>query len=138
MASSHHRRWSDYPSPGRSNPTKNEHDASDNPQTDLFAALSGIENNVTSKDYKGGTASAVLGGIVLDLRKAEIKSSAKLSLFTFCGGVELRVPETWRVNVSGTPLLGGWENRTATPADKNAPILNIDATCILGGIEIKN
>lgn len=123
---------------GKSAKDKSTRDSSNDPKTDLFAALSGIENKVTSKDYRGGSASAVLGGIGLDLRKADIKGSANLSLFTFCGGIELSVPETWRVNVTGTPLLGGWENRATEPTDKNAPVLNIDATCMLGGIEIKN
>ena len=106
--------------------------------SDLFAALAGIDNKVTSQSYKGGKVSAVMGGVSLDLRKADIKDVAQLDLFAFWGGVEVKVPETWRVNVSGTPLLGGWDNKGGKPENKKAPVLNINATCIMGGVDIKN
>ncbi len=107
-------------------------------KTNLNAIIAGLENHVTSPDYQGGSVTAVLGGVALDLRKADIKTKAQLDIMTFCGGVELRVPESWRVHVTGTPLLGGWENKTAKPDAKDAPVLEITATCVLGGIEIKN
>ncbi|MDQ5932386.1 MAG: hypothetical protein QG649_471 [Patescibacteria group bacterium] len=106
--------------------------------SDLFAALAGIDSKINANDYQGGKATAILGGISLDLRKAEIKSTASLELFAFMGGVELKVPEHWQVNVAGTPLLGGWENKTVKPTAKKAPVLNITATCFMGGVEIKN
>lgn len=111
---------------------------SDEDTTDLFAALAGIDTKVTSHGYKGGKASAILGGISIDLRKADIKNTAQLDLFTFWGGIELKVPETWQVNVSGTPLMGGWDNKADKPDNKKAPVLNVNATCIMGGVDIKN
>ncbi len=107
-------------------------------KTDLFAALGGVDTKVTAIDYQGGKAAAILGGISLDLRKATVKGTATLDLLTVMGGVELKVPENWHINVSGTPILGGWENKTAKPEGKNAPILNVNATCVMGGVEIKN
>lgn len=106
--------------------------------TNLNAVLAGLENHVTSPDYQGGSITAILGGVGLDLRKADIKTKARLDITTFCGGVEIRVPENWRVQVSGTPVLGGWENTAAKPTSKDAPVLEITTTCMLGGIEIKN
>lgn len=117
---------------------KADKNTTEDAQTDLFAALSAIESKVTATSYQGGKATAILGGISLDLSKAEIKEVTNLSLLTLMGGIELRVPETWNVNVSGTPLLGGWENKANKPTAKKAPTLNIDATCVMGGIEIKN
>ena len=116
----------------------NHPNTSDETTTNLFAALAGIDNRVTTQIYKGGKASAVLGGISLDIRKANIKDVAELEVFTFWGGIELKVPENWHVNVSGTPLMGGWDNKADKPKDKKAPTLNINATCIMGGVEIKN
>lgn len=110
----------------------------ENSSTNLFTALSGIQNRVTSDNYQGGEATAILGGITLDLREAKIKDSANLNLLTIMGGVELRVPNTWNVNVKGTPILGGWENGATKPTSEKAPTLNIDAMCVMGGIEIKN
>lgn len=105
---------------------------------DLFAGFSGHEAKSTSEDFKGGKATAIFGGIELDLRNAKIKEKADLEVFAAFGGIDIRVPEGWRVEVSGTPILGGWENKTDTPKDKNAPVLNIQGTCLCGGVSIKS
>ncbi|OYX41596.1 hypothetical protein B7Y94_04730 [Candidatus Saccharibacteria bacterium 32-49-12] len=107
-------------------------------RSELHAAFAGIENHVTSRDYKGGSLSAIFGGIALDLTKADIKDAANLDILAICGGVELRVPENWRVEIAGTPILGGWENKTVKPTSEKAPTLKISVTCIMGGLEIKN
>jgi len=56
------------------------------------------------------------------------------------GGVDVLVPKGWRVSVDGTPILGGCEDKTTgdgeLPAD--APVLNVHATAILGGVGVKN
>jgi len=79
-----------------------------------------------------------MGGIELDLRRAGIERRADISVFAFWGGVEIKVPPTWRVTVRGLPLLGGWENKTAIPAGPNAPELVVHLTTIMAGAEIKN
>lgn len=106
--------------------------------TSLFVIFAGIETRNKSDNYSGGKATAVLGGITLDLRDATIKKEATLEVFTMMGGLELRVPEGWKVHASGTPVMGGWEDKTTAPTDKNAPILHVNSTCIMGGVEIKN
>jgi predicted membrane protein len=105
---------------------------------DLFAGFSGHEAKSSSEDFKGGKATAIFGGIELDLRKAVIKEKADLEVFAAFGGIEIRVPEGWKVEVSGTPILGGWEDKTDVPKDKNAPVLSIQGTCLCGGVSIKN
>ncbi|HSE29183.1 MAG TPA: DUF5668 domain-containing protein [Candidatus Saccharimonadales bacterium] len=105
---------------------------------DLFAGFSGHEAKSSSDDFKGGKATAIFGGIELDLRHAKIKDKASLEVFAAFGGIDIRVPEGWRVEVSGTPILGGWENKTDEPKEKNAPTLIIQGTCLFGGVSIKN
>lgn len=107
-------------------------------KSNLFAILSSIESKVTASAYNGGHATALLGGITIDLRNADIKDISELNLTAIMGGIDVLVPKTWAINVSGTPLLGGWENTASKPTKSNAPTLNINATCIMGGIEIKN
>lgn len=104
----------------------------------LFVAFSGQNARSVSQDFKGGSATAIFGGIQLDLRGAQIKQKATLDVFAAFGGIELRVPEEWAVAVSGAPLFGGWENKTKYPADKDAPVLHIRGTCLFGGVDIKN
>ena len=98
----------------------------------------GSNPRTTSQDFKGGSLTAVMGGIEADLRQAGIQSHAEISAFAFWGGIEIKVPPFWRVTVRGLPILGGWENKTVMPADPNAPELIVHVTAIMGGVEIKN
>ena len=98
----------------------------------------GSERRTTSQDFRGGSLSAIMGGIDVDLRQAGIVEHAEISVFAFWGGVEIKVPPTWRVQVGGLPVLGGWNDKTVVPADPSAPVLVVNITAIMGGAEIKN
>jgi len=107
-----------------------------------FAVLGGSTHRVSSSNFQGGSVTAVLGGVELDLRDSLLLSAATLEVTAVMGGVEVRVPSHWQVEVSGTPVLGGIEyrleeNKSETVAiSPDAPILHINATAVLGGIEI--
>lgn len=107
---------------------------------DLFTAFAGIASKSTSKNFKGGRASAMFGGIDLDLREAVLttKEPARLELFAAFGGIDLKVPEGWNVVTSGIPLFGGWSDKSLKPAKDGAPTLYIRATCLFGGVDIKH
>ncbi len=106
-----------------------------------FVLFSGLESRCVSKSFKGGSASAIFGGIELDLRDADLaKEGAFLDLTAAFGGINIKVPDQWKVVVKGTPLFGGWENKTKAPVgvSENDPILNIRCFAMFGGIEISN
>lgn len=106
---------------------------------DLFVILSGNTAINQSLNFKGGKATAVLGGIDLDLRQAQLNNNqAFLDVTALFGGVEIVVPDTWRVEINGTPILGGIENSTRPNPDLDAPVLKVAATAMFGGIDIKN
>ena len=98
----------------------------------------GSQRRTTSQDFAGGSLSAIMGAIEVDLRGADIVERAEISVFVFWGGVEVKVPPTWRVQIGGLPLLGGWEDRTSAPLDKTAPVLVVRVTSLMGGVEIKS
>jgi len=113
--------------------------------TDLLnvsAILGGVEQKIVSQQFKGGEATAIMGGIELDLREAQLgEGQNELQLTAIMGGVGIRIPENWGVIVSGTPILGGIENKTRKGADTAASgvgTLRIQGFALLGGIEIKN
>jgi predicted membrane protein len=112
----------------------------DDDRVDSFVAFAGSEERSVSQDFKGGKMSALFGGTMLDLNDAKLtKDGADLDVFTFCGGIELRVPDGWVVKVTGMPLFGGWENKTRQPANPDkAPVLRISGTCVFGGFSVKN
>lgn len=103
-----------------------------------FALLSGIETNNQSQEFRGGRATAIMGGIVIDLRSAKLyNNEAIIDLNTVMGGIEIYVPDDWRVEVNGTPILGGWSNKTVQNPDPNAPVLRVKCFVMFGGVEIK-
>lgn len=106
--------------------------------SNLSAILSGVTTKSTSTDYKGGSITAVMGSVELDLRDADIKKEATIDVFALMGGVEIRVPEHWVVRSEATAILGGAENKTKAAEKKSAPILTITGTVSLGGVEVRN
>ena len=105
---------------------------------DLFVIFSGIDTMNQSLAFKGGKLSAIFGGIDLDLRGASLNNNeAFLDVSALFGGVDIKVPDNWRVEMTGTPIFGGWENNTRPNTDQGAPVLKIRGTAIFGGIDVK-
>ncbi|HEX5949289.1 MAG TPA: DUF5668 domain-containing protein [Actinomycetota bacterium] len=91
-----------------------------------------------SSAFKGGSATAVFGAVTVDLRNATMDpEGARVDITAILGGVEILVPRGWRVTTSGTPILGGIDNKTSGEAAEG-PELRIDALTFLGGTDIKH
>lgn len=121
--------------PGRSAPAP--HDGADG-ALHCSAFLGSVERRVRSADFRGGSASAFLGGVHLDLTGADVAGGeAVLHVSAFLGGVEIRIPEDWTTEVRLTPMLGGVEDRTRGPAAA-ARRLVVEGAIFLGGLEIRN
>lgn len=111
--------------------------ASTNPSDSVSVILAGSNAKNTSDDYKGGKATAILGGIELDLSGATIKNEATLNLYAMLGGIEIKVPKGWQVKSAITPIAGAIEIKTA-PTDKDAPTLTLVGDVVLAGVEVKH
>jgi hypothetical protein len=105
---------------------------------DLTAIVGGVKRVSTAADFKFADATAILGGVHLDLRKATIRKDASVDVFAMWGGVELNVPENWTVNAQVMPIFGGVDDKTRPSTDPSAPRLTVRGTVIFGGVEIKN
>ena len=104
-----------------------------------FNAFTGSQLASRSAAFRGGSIGVIFGSVELDLRDATPAPDARLDVFTMFGGSEIRVPDGWRVDVKGFPLFGGFENATTRerlPVD--APRLEIEATVLFGGLEVKH
>lgn len=108
-------------------------------QLGSFAFLSGVERKVVSDEFRGGELTAVAGGCNIDLRGAKpVPGGAVLDVFVWWGGIDLIVPDHWRVVNEVTAVLGGIEDKTKTaPADGRDTLL-VRGLVVMGGIEIKN
>ena len=104
---------------------------------DVTAILGAYERRVTTQYFRGGEITAVMGGCELDMRGASIQGEAVINVFAFWGGVTIKCPPDWNVVLQGTPILGGFEEKTITPPD-NSKRLVIRGYAIMGGVEIRN
>ena len=102
------------------------------------AFLGAVVRRNRSSDFRGGSASAFMGGVDLDLREADIADGrAVIHVFAMMGGVDIRVPEDWTVEVGVTSLMGGVEDKTRGPAAASKRLV-LKGTAFMGGIEIRN
>jgi predicted membrane protein len=107
---------------------------------DINGILSGNKRTVISKNFKGGTITAVLGGVDINLLNADMQSPAVLDVTVLMGGVKIIVPAGWEVKNNVTTILGGVEERRqyiqTDASDKKVLILK--GTTILGGIDVRS
>jgi hypothetical protein len=105
----------------------------------LAAVMNGIELRNRSAAFRGGTARAIMGGIELDLRGAALDpAGARLDLLAVMGGVQLIVPDDWRVHIrAGRAIMGGFDGpRLDAARTGDAPTLQVGAPAVMGGIEV--
>lgn len=103
------------------------------------ALMAGNVRSIGSKEFRGGEAIAVMGGVELDLRSAlPHQGEAVIDVLAFWGGIGIRVPVGWNVINRTAEILGGYEDSTEAATDPNAPRLVIRGSVIMGGIEVKN
>lgn len=125
-------------------------DAEPGDAIDAFIAFGAMERAATSKNFRGGEASAVCAAMELDLRHAQLAPGVqRLKVFALFGGIDVQVPPNWQVTVQGTPILGVVEDSRKTtpnpPASEEASAggapggqLLIDGFALCGGIEVKS
>jgi len=102
------------------------------------AVLGGFKRVMNTHNFRGGSLTAFMGGCEIDLRDASISSNpAVIDIFAVWGGVELRVPDDWVVELRGMPILGGFEDKTRPPRE-HLKRLVVKGMVIMGGVEIKN
>jgi predicted membrane protein len=107
-----------------------------------FAAFGGGELKSDAQDFQGGEVLTIMGGYQVDLRKAAIaRSPAVLHANAMFGGIEIRVPRSWRIILDGLPLLGGYTDETDHPeATSGVPVpeLIVKGFASFGGVVVKN
>jgi len=105
-----------------------------------FVIFSGLKRRFESDKFRGGKATAIFGGMDLDLTQTKlVDNQATVELTAIFGGINLFVPRDWKVIVDSSAILGGVDDKhSPAPATTVQMTLYVKATAILGGIEIKN
>jgi hypothetical protein len=104
-----------------------------------LAVWSAADRKVLSQEFRGGDVTAVMGGADIDLRGARaVPEGAVLEILAVWGGVDLKVPEHWRVVNQATVVMGAIEDKTKLPPVESTQTLIIRGFVMMGGVEIKN
>lgn len=111
----------------------------------VMTVLGGTKRMVASPDFTRAEVSAILAGVDLDLSRSSMASTlngeapvATIHIYAMWGGIELRVPEGWRVEPQMASLLAGYEDTTRPSSDPRAPRLILRGSTLMSGIEVKN
>jgi len=108
---------------------------------DATAIFSGCRRQPQgAQSFKGGSLTAIFGGIELDLRSATPSPEPMtLDAFVLFGGGEIRVPPGLAVDIRTTSIFGGVANKTyEAPLPPDAPRLLITGSVFFGGFEVRH
>ena|SRR5690554_2789249 len=98
----------------------------------------GSESIFLEPVFRGGELSATFGGIVLDLRRAELPDGETyLDIDATFGGVELYIPGDWMVEAKFQTMLGGFEDKRLISEPNKSRKLILNGDLVFGGCEIR-
>ena len=126
--------------PGVSEPATEEHSV-DGDTVDDMAVFSGGDKIISTKNFKGGSLTAIFGGSNIDLTTSEMQRPVvEIDIFYMFGGSKIRVPKDWQVDIRATNIFGGLTDKRIitdinTTGEKK---LIIKGLVIFGGAEISN
>ncbi len=108
------------------------------PHFSILSCMGGGDFKVQAKNFRGGTASALMGGFDIDLREADMEGDvAVVTLNAFMGGGVLRVPESWAVQLRGSMIMGGNSLKVRETVGPTKTLI-VEGMSVLGGFEIRN
>jgi hypothetical protein len=125
--------WQGVEGPPRESPP-----ITDSPYVSDMALIGYLKRSHHGHDFRGGSVTAVMGGVELDLRKASLTGgTAYLDVVAFWGGIEIKVPAGWTVDARVIPLMGAFENKVdALAAASGAPRLVVRGHAVMGAVVI--
>jgi hypothetical protein len=108
------------------------------PVETAFAFMSGSEvggNAVVGSDL---AATAIMGGVEIDLRDVEFAAPAlTIRCTSIMGGIEITVPPDVTVEITGSAVMGGFDRKAAGRGAPGSPTVSITGFALMGGIEVK-
>lgn len=110
----------------------------DSPYLSEMVLIGFVKRGHRPLDFRGGNVTAVIGGVELDLRKANLTGTAYLDVVAFWGGIEIKVPPSWTVDARVVALMGAFENKVDSPVTPapGAPRLVLRGHAIMGAVVI--
>jgi hypothetical protein len=109
-----------------------------------IAIFSGSKKKLNTSAFEGGEVACLFGGVELNLRKCSISNQANQAVIDVSiafGGVEIKIPEGWRVANHCVAVFGACEDKTLAPRPENAslaPVLIITGHAMFGAVTVEN
>ncbi len=102
--------------------------------------FSGSEILYTEPIFKGGNITSIFGGCKLDLSRTTLpEGTTTLDITAIFGGIEITVPDGWKVVNKVTGVFGAFEDKRYNKlANSNIYELVITGTAIFGGGELRS
>lgn len=123
-------------SPGAAGPGMNF--AGGDETVNAFAFMGGVRRNIVSPAFRRGNLTAIMGGVLLDMRQSQASGGETVvEVFAIWGGIDLKVPPDWQVVNEITPIMGGVEDRST----HTSPIrhrLVLKGVVLMAGVEVKS
>lgn len=103
----------------------------------LTTVLGAYRRRVTTQFFGGGDITVIMAGCDLDLRQASIDGVAVLNVFALMGGINIKVPLDWTIEMEGVPLVGGFQDFTVHPKDGGKRLV-VRGSVVMGGLDVRN
>jgi hypothetical protein len=102
--------------------------------------FSGVNRKLMTKDFQGGKATVIFGGLDLDLTQVDFTGVVSLNLEVGFGGVKLIIPPHWDVRTEVSNLAAGLEDKRMFREGGVDPnkVLILKGTLLFSGLEIKS
>lgn len=102
--------------------------------------FSGVNRKMMTKNFQGGKATVIFGGLDLDLTQVDFTGVVTLDLEVGFGGVKLIIPPHWDVRTEVSNVAAGLEDKRMFReggVDTNK-VLILKGTLLFSGLEIKS
>ncbi|MHC1706002.1 MAG: DUF5668 domain-containing protein [Bacteroidales bacterium] len=106
---------------------------------DDVAVFSGVERNITSRNFRGGKVVTVFGGAKLNMNNAILSQGQnEIEIVCLFGGTTLIAPPDWNIKVEVMHIFGGFQDKRPPMPVDHGKTLVIKGVTIFGGGDVKS
>ena len=111
---------------------------SDQDSLNLVSVMGSATQKITSPEFRGGRATAVMGEANIDLRESSIlEKPAVLELSVVMGEIKLRVPRDWNIRVDDDTVMGELKDeRIRRDTENGQTDLVVKGSVVMGSLKI--